>query len=563
MHDAELAQRAATGDSAAWSEIYDRYADRLHDYCWSILRDRHEAEDATHDAFVTAARKIGQLRDPALLRAWLYAICRNQALGRVRRRRRELVSEDVADMSPPAVEADRPGYEVAELRKLVWDAAGGLAPRDRSVLELHLRHGMEGTELAAALGTNAHHATVMLSRVREHVERSLGALLVGRTGRGACGELDTMLDGWDGSLSPLLRKRVARHIDNCEVCGEQRSRVVSPLALLSGVPLLPAPEYLREKVLADIALVTGDGPLDPEAAHEDDGPVAALRRTVREGRTGLIAGAAALTVLAVVGAALVSVGRKSEPTNLGIVGPSTSTSSAAATTARPSSSAPSSTTDAPTSTSAPTSSSAPPATVDVITGMLDFGTQATDAVLRFRNTGGRPLPWSVSSSNRAVTMEPFNGTLAAGQTTAIAVRLNRGSIPEGDFAAQLKLVAAGNTNVPVVAVENRAPTITDVGSTSAWLVFSSTTSCDSARASALVADDSAVTVVLSWQQGSGPVIEPPVSGSGGRYSGTIGPVTSANGNVRWWFTATDDRGNVTNSAEQLVEVRGDPAACPV
>jgi len=515
-----------------------------------------------HDAFVTAARKIDQLRDPALLRAWLYAICRNLALGRARRRGREVPSEDVADMSPPVVEADRPGYELEELRRLVWDAAGGLAPRDRSVLELHLRHGMEGSELGRALGTNAHHATVMLSRVREHVERSLGALLVGRTGRSACAELDTMLDGWDGSLSPLLRKRVARHIDNCEACGEQRQRVVSPLALLSGVPLLPAPDHLREKVLADIDLASGHGHLDPEGEYEDDGPVAGLRRKVREGRTGLIAGAAALTVLAVVGAALISVGRKGEPTNLGLVGPTTSISTTGVTsTLDATTAAPSSTTEAPSSTSA-TSTSMPPAAVDVITGMLDFGTGATDALLRFRNTGGRPLPWSVTSSNRAVTMEPFNGTLAAGQTTAISVRLNRGSIPEGDFAAQLKLVAAGNTSVPVVAVENRAPTITELGSTSAWLVFSSTTSCDSARASALVADELGVTVSLYWQQGGGPEVSSPVGGTGGRYSGTIGPVTSASGNLRWWMTAVDARGNST-TAEQTVEVRGDPAACPV
>lgn len=108
---------------------------------------------------------------------------------------------------------------------------------------------------AAALGVKEHHATVLLGRVREHVDRSLGALLVARTGRRDCRELDELLSGWDGSLSPLLRKRVARHIDNCEVCGERR-RMVSPAALLAGVPILPAPGYLRDRVLEDVALAS-------------------------------------------------------------------------------------------------------------------------------------------------------------------------------------------------------------------------------------------------------------------------------------------------------------------
>lgn len=514
-----------------------------------------------HDAFVTASRKIGQLRDPELLRAWLYAICRNQALGRTRRRARERPTDDVADMSPPAVEAERSGYEIEQLRKLVWDAAGGLAPRDRSVLELHLRHGMEGTELAEALGTNPHHATVMLSRVREHVERSLGALLVGRSGRRECAELDAMLTDWDGALSPLLRKRVARHIDNCETCGERRGRMVSPLALLSGVPLLPAPDHLRERVLADLELTGTDGPLGPDGEPQDEGRVAALRRAVREGRTGLIAGAAALTVIAIVGAGLISMGRKDETSNLGLTGPTLPFTTTEAASAVPSlTSAPASSMEAP-SSSATTSSSSPPAAVDVVTGSIDFGTSATDALLRFRNTGGRPLPWSVSSNNRAVTMEPFNGTLAAGQTTAIAVRLNRGGIPEGDFAAAVKLVAAGNTSVPVTATENRAPTITDLGSTAPWLVFDSTVNCDQARVSAVVADDSPVTVTISWQQGSGAQSDAPTGGSGGRYSASVGPITSGSGNLRWWVTATDSRGNTARSPEQAIEVRTTPP-CP-
>ena len=70
------------GDRGAFAAIYDRYADRLHDFCWSVLRDRDEAADATQDAFLVAAERLGQLRDPERLRPWLYAVARSQALRR-------------------------------------------------------------------------------------------------------------------------------------------------------------------------------------------------------------------------------------------------------------------------------------------------------------------------------------------------------------------------------------------------------------------------------------------------------------------------------------------------
>lgn len=54
--------------------IYDSYADRLHDYCCGILRDRDDAAHCVQDVFCIAAGRMSQLRDPAKLRPWLYAI---------------------------------------------------------------------------------------------------------------------------------------------------------------------------------------------------------------------------------------------------------------------------------------------------------------------------------------------------------------------------------------------------------------------------------------------------------------------------------------------------------
>ncbi|MDT5197668.1 MAG: hypothetical protein QOH20_4422, partial [Mycobacterium sp.] len=250
--DADLVAAAAAGDRTAFAAIYDRYANRLHDFCVGMLRDRDAAADCVQDAFCTAATKLTQLRDPDKLRPWLYSIARNEALRHQRERRRE----EPTDMLPE-LETTEAGPEIlaarSELADLVAVAAGGLSERDRTILDLTYRHELDGLELAEVLGVSQSNAGTLVYRLRDTVERSLGALLVARRVRGApetCPELAAILDGWDGEFTVLMRKRVARHVESCDVCDEERSRMLTPAALLGGAPVfIPAPAWLRDHTL--------------------------------------------------------------------------------------------------------------------------------------------------------------------------------------------------------------------------------------------------------------------------------------------------------------------------
>jgi RNA polymerase sigma factor (sigma-70 family) len=268
--DAELADAAAAGDRAAFAGIYDRYADRLHDFCVGMVRDRDAAADCVQEVFCTAAVDLPKLRDPDKLRPWLYAIARHQALRTIRERRREPVSDELPDMASHDAGPDTLAAR-NELAELIAQAAGGLADRDREVLELAYRHGLNGPDLAEALGVSPASAKKLVQRLRETIERSLGALLVARRGRTAqnrCPELGAILQGWDGQFTILMRKRIARHIDSCPNCDADRRRLVNPVALLGGVPVfIPAPSWLRERTLGQIRLSSANvtnttGPAD-------------------------------------------------------------------------------------------------------------------------------------------------------------------------------------------------------------------------------------------------------------------------------------------------------------
>jgi RNA polymerase sigma factor (sigma-70 family) len=234
MRDSEVVASIVAGDPAGLAEAYDKYADDLYSYCRSLLREPADAADAVQDTFVIAASQVSRLRDPERLRAWLFAVARNACLRLLRTRTATAPLDDLEDQQDTSVDVAEDA-ERAETRALVLAAAGGLSPRERDLI-VQLRHGLEIGEAASVLGITRNHAHALFSRARDHLEASMGALLVGRTGRRDCPALDSLLRDWDGQLTVLMRKRLQRHIDGCAVCSERRRQALRPELLLTLTP---------------------------------------------------------------------------------------------------------------------------------------------------------------------------------------------------------------------------------------------------------------------------------------------------------------------------------------
>ena len=170
-----------------------------------------------------------------------------------------------------------------ELVRLVACAAGGLSDRDRELLELSYRHGLDVGELAMVLGVTPGDANARVLRLRQTVGRCLGPLLVAlgvRNGRHACPELADILTDWDGEFSDPVRRRIGRHIDFCPTCARERRQRVNPRALLGGAPaFLPAPDWLRSRTLNAVRKkVCDDSASDAPTREGSPTGVAPLRR---------------------------------------------------------------------------------------------------------------------------------------------------------------------------------------------------------------------------------------------------------------------------------------------
>ena len=250
MRDNEIVAAIVASDLDGLAEAYDKYAAGLYGYCRSLLREPADAADAVQDTFVIAAAKAAELRDPDRLRPWLFAVARSECHRRLRAGNASAMLEETAYVVDESADVSHQA-ERAQLRELVHAAITGLNPGEQEVIQLTLRHELHGDDLADALGVPRNHAHALLSRARQQLSTSLGALLVARGGRQSCPALDELLHGWDGTMTVLTRKRINRHIERCEVCGKRKRLELRPAMLLGlAAPLAMLPSGLRDRVLA-------------------------------------------------------------------------------------------------------------------------------------------------------------------------------------------------------------------------------------------------------------------------------------------------------------------------
>ena len=128
----------------------------------SILRSDGEAEDALQEAYLLAWRAIGSFRAEAKLSTWLVRIVINEALGRLRRKRRRdhpAGRRDGTDRSSSAGAArgrSRPAARTArrmraEMRRLIEARIDLLPEAFRTVFMLRAVEEMSVEEVAAVL----------------------------------------------------------------------------------------------------------------------------------------------------------------------------------------------------------------------------------------------------------------------------------------------------------------------------------------------------------------------------------------------------------------------------
>jgi RNA polymerase sigma-70 factor, ECF subfamily len=161
--EADLIERCRASERAAHDELYHRFRRQVAGNLYRVLGDRSDLDDLVQEVFVIAFRGLDRFRGDARLSTWLYRICVNVALGRIRTRKRRPAAIGVADLDqttgldPSLIERPETPERSLERRRdqqRVYEVLEQLAPKKRVVLYLHEIEGLDLKEIAYLVDSN-------------------------------------------------------------------------------------------------------------------------------------------------------------------------------------------------------------------------------------------------------------------------------------------------------------------------------------------------------------------------------------------------------------------------
>ncbi|MCC6783415.1 MAG: sigma-70 family RNA polymerase sigma factor, partial [Planctomycetes bacterium] len=174
--DALFDRFCRTGDPLALGELFDAVAPPLHRIARHLTRDAHDAEDLLHGTVLAAIESRERWDRERGFFPWLVGILVHRAKALARRQRR------VIDATRLRHEPTGDPARLAEQRELEDALAAALLrlPESfRPVVHLHLTHGLNAQEIAAALdrpaGTVRTQLVRGLRRLRECLPQGIGS----------------------------------------------------------------------------------------------------------------------------------------------------------------------------------------------------------------------------------------------------------------------------------------------------------------------------------------------------------------------------------------------------
>lgn len=215
-----------------WSELeaaYKRYHQNLYRYCFSIVGNAADAQDALQNAMLKAVRALPGERREIQLKPWLYRIAHNESIELLRRRREQV--ELGPELASPASGPAEATAQRERLQRLLDDISQ-LPERQRGALLMRELGGLDFAEIGTAFETSSAVARQTVYEAR----LSLGQLEAGR--EMSCEKV--MLELSDGDGRVTRRREIQAHLRECAECRQFGETIAARRHDLAAIAPLPA-----------------------------------------------------------------------------------------------------------------------------------------------------------------------------------------------------------------------------------------------------------------------------------------------------------------------------------
>jgi RNA polymerase sigma-70 factor, ECF subfamily len=143
-------------------ELLKDYHQKIYLYCYNIMRNPHDAEDAAQEVFLKAfqSSKLLEIDNKS---AWLYKIAYHHCLNKVKRKNLiEFIP--YMDNNRLKVETDTSDFELGYI-------LSKLKPKERALLVLRIVEDKDFAEIATILGISTPTARKRFERVKSKVQK--------------------------------------------------------------------------------------------------------------------------------------------------------------------------------------------------------------------------------------------------------------------------------------------------------------------------------------------------------------------------------------------------------
>ncbi|HXW03786.1 MAG TPA: RNA polymerase sigma factor [Vicinamibacterales bacterium] len=179
LTDEQVVGQVLAGQTSLFEVLMRRNNERVYRAARAIVKDEREAEDVMQQAYVNAYSHLRQFDGRARFSTWLTRIAVHEALGRVRRRRRDVAFDPqeraVLEFPMPSTSTPDPERQAfsQELARLLEEAIDRLPGGTREVFMLRQVEGMDTSEVAEVLEVSEDVVKTRLSRARAALRRDL------------------------------------------------------------------------------------------------------------------------------------------------------------------------------------------------------------------------------------------------------------------------------------------------------------------------------------------------------------------------------------------------------
>jgi RNA polymerase sigma-70 factor (ECF subfamily) len=156
---------------SAFADLYNEHSRAIFYLALRLLGDPEKAQDATHDVFLKAFRKMGQFRGESSWRTWLYRIainhCHNLQAAWNERHLFSNADQAIFDNAPASTDSPLRILETKELGQRIQKALDGLPAEYRLLLLLVADEQLSYEQVGALTGQSADAVRGKLHRARK------------------------------------------------------------------------------------------------------------------------------------------------------------------------------------------------------------------------------------------------------------------------------------------------------------------------------------------------------------------------------------------------------------